>query len=107
MNSDSQGQPQCCTVGLAAAGAQAAVEPVFLNVGHCRWDVEHLVAQRLAPRRHLRTALAQGLRLAVMHPIDLILGQQRAPRTGVALLGAAFALAGTALGPVAAARPIR
>jgi hypothetical protein len=70
-------------------------------------NVEHLVAQRSAFRDHRGAAFAYGHGVAVVHAVDFSFGHQRAKRSRVTLLRAAFAQAGPTLSAIATARTVR
>jgi hypothetical protein len=91
---------------LAAAGAAAAVEPVFVHLRAHRRHFEDLVALRRASQDDLATTFAPRLRFAVHQPVHLAFVEHGAAVALVPRLRAALALAGPALCPIHAARAV-
>ena len=89
---------------LAAALAAAAVEAVFVDLRAHGRHLKDLVALRLIRQLDMPTALAQPIGLAVHQAINFV--EHGAGVSLVARLGAALALTGPALRPIAVTRTV-
>ena len=96
-----------CPAGLAARRAAPAVQAVFAHLRAHHGHLEDLMPHGLACRHHRRAALAYFGGGAVDDLVDLSFVHQRAVTARMTLLRPALAWAGTALGPVGAARAVR